>query len=1377
MSLSESTNPSNILYEKYHQIAKDGSDRADCPKDARIWITSFGNFERGTQVSKSFLSSQAYSLLPILTSWLQLWFQRTQKARDKAKNAVTADDREKMMSMQYHGVGPSDDRLATKQAEEENLQWLFDYIFDYLGLSHDQLPPDHLVDLCKVLLNICQSTLVLGDIEGSTRVIYEVIKTWHLPEEAVQPVLEVLCLTRMSLSRSLPSRLEDSITLLVTGDSSKVLVSLLLSFIRNAGGGQKKDEAITREQRLARGSILFLTDVVKEKDKSGVPVVEFTQLIDPLQAASCTDFPRSGTEILDLCDRMLLEPDIRGPILANIPAFLHIVENCCVVARAKAVLRRDPSVAEQNTVEVDERKRLEQERHERANLAATSRVKQSLVVLWKERSLSEDDKYLVYRFIMATPDDTDESTLTFVLQYAQEQKLCYRDDIPQSSDKDEISRILEDLVRNKAIASKIRNKAIDVVDEASRIPTGNGTQSGNSSDIPNSAGSSRIVDALFMQLEIEEDSAVSNQIAKSLQQTAIWSIEESDAQPIVARLEKLVLRGEQVGTKSQTLIAVTQSLIEIVLQASNPKPSFEALLKIASIDCKSTEARIEAFRLLFRLRCNSNGTLYVQDHADSDYIAAALCRTRESFDSFSVVENAEPQRKSGSSLSLSTKSNTSITGWMYPETESFDPSQQFAYTISTTGYRDCSGEEHPVLDMGSWLITMAECLQRDQEWETYSFLIVHAGAQLANTSLFSGSDRLLEIVVKFRQVVCERIGSGKVFKPPASTGLKDSDVAICLFNVLTALIPYATIKAGPIQKGYADELVKAFLTGVGGTWEGTSRGCIHALSICCLEVPASVASSYPTIVDRMSRSMTQAHLSMHILEFLSQVARLPDVHSNFQDDEIMMIFSICIQFLERARERPTAPMMSIAQRSSTPAARQSGLSSRRPPYRAQMLVDLGLSQYNSALVYHVMIFWFLSLKLSVRAKSIKWIIPRLVWKDKQGEEHIDEQSMVFIDMMQRTAYSDLGETVPHPQFAKTADGKISSASWVVGQSIITIETAGHTGLSQITKRQASGTTHAIYQQHTAELPSHHVPVNTGIRPEEEDPAGLIEMLPSHVLLQMAATADPVSFRKQPVLLVKDDVTRRAIESFDRLVTVDSHKLGIMYIGPGQVFEKDYLANTSGGPNYHSFLNGMGTRVSLAPPLRYNPQGLQNGIDGTETYAWRDRITEIVFHVPTMMPTNTTDDPGSTQKKSHVGNCHVNIIYNRSGLQWDFGNFASQLNYVNIVVEPVNKPSNTSDEHIDFFCVQTLTAPQFPSIGPASDPKIISAAQLPQFVRMVALNANVFCQAWNVRDSGDSEFPSSWRARLQAIKRLREKVVSKDKGTLPQQLDFSGFTLS
>lgn len=1359
MSESESAT-SNVLHENYEQIVTNGEERADRPQEARAWIISFGNFQPGTEVSKDLLSLGAKSLLTILTPWLQIWFQRTQKARKQARLGNMADDREMMMKMQYHGVSLGDDNMAQVASEESNLEWLFGYISDYLGVEHGALLPSDLRNLCDALLHICQSTSVFEDIERSTNVIYAILRKWRLPNDAVEPLLQVLCNTRMSLSRSMPSHLVDCITVLVTGDLSNTSMRHLLALVGNVStvDPSKKSTA------LARGSVLFLGDVMQKKDSSGVLVVQFSDLVKPLQAASGTGAPRLCTDILELCYIMMTEVTMLSTILVGFESLMVIVENCALIAKAKAAIRLYPQVGETQNITIDK-----EDSYQQANLSSTSRVKRLLVKLWKDSKLTEDNQLLVYQFCMDTPDDTDESTLLFLLFFAEHQKLCYLD---KPKGEVETRRIVQNLVQNKAMPTRVRKKAIDVVHETSLPSQWAISSSDTSSEAPNNEGSFHVVDTWLEQLHLEEDPAVSRSIAHSLQQTAIRSPYETHAQPIIWGLKALALRDEQSKNRVESFIASTQALINITLQGSSSEASFNALLKIASIECKSTEARIEALRFLFRLRCDSNGILYVQDHADSQYIAAALCRTREAADSFSFTETAEPQRKAGSTTSPSIKSNSTTSGWMYPDTESFDESQQFAHTTLTAGFQDGS---HAALDMGSWLITMAESLQRDQEWETYSYLIVHAGAQLSNITLFSGSDKLLETIVKFRQVLCERISIGKLLKPPASIGLKDSDVAICLFNVLTGLIPYATIKAGPIQKAFADELVKAFLTGVGGTWEGTSRGCIHALSICCLEMPASVASSYPTIVDKMSRTMTQSHLSMHILEFLAQIARLPAVHSNFQDEEIMMIFSICIQFLERARERPTAHLATGTSRSITPAARQSGLSARRPPYRAQMLVDLGLSHYNSALVYHVMIFWFLSLKLSVRARSIKWIIPRLVWKGRQGEEQVDEQTMVFIDMMQRTAFSDIGETGPHPQFATAQDGKISSASWVVAESIVTIETAGHTGLTQITKRQSSGTTHAVYQQHTLKLPSHHVPVTTGIVPDEDDPAGTIEMLPSHVLLQMAATADPVSFRKQPVLLPKDDVTRRAIQSFDRLVTVDSHKIGIMYIGPNQVLEKEYLANTCGSSDYHSFLESMGTRVSLSPPLRYNPQGLQNEIDGTETYAWRDRVTEIVFHITTMMPTKTANDPNSVQKKSHVGNCHVNIIYNRSGLPWDFANFASQLNYVNIVVEPANRSNTSSDAPIAFYSIQTLTAPQFPAITPASDPKIISAAQLPQFVRLVALNANVFCQAWNVRDT-DTEFPSSWRARLQAIKRLREKVVSKEKGTLAQQLDFSGFTL-
>lgn len=1362
MSENEST-ASNVLQENYQQIITNGEERTDRPQEACAWITSFGNFWPGTEVSTDLISFDAKSLLPLLTTWLRTWFQRTQTARRQARMGNVADDRDMMMKIQYHGVNFGDDNMAQLTSEESNLEWLFAYISDYLGLDHETLLPSDLENLGDALLHVCQSTTVFDDIERSTNVIYAILLRWKLSQEAVEPLLQVLCNTRMSLSRSIPSHLVDCITLLVTGDLSHITMRHLLALIGNVGSV----EASKKSTALARGSVLFIGDVIKKKDKSGVLVIQFSDVVKPLHVASSIRAPRLCTDILELCYIMMTEEAMGATKPTNFESLMNIIENCAVIAKAKAAIRLNPQLAETQRITLDEG-----DSYQQANLSSTSRVKELLIDLWKNGKLTKDNQMLVYQFCMDIPEDTDESTVLWLLSFAEQQELCYPG---KGKGEVETRRIVQNIVQNTAIPANVRNKAIEVVHQAHLPNRGSESPSEPSSGVPMDDCSFDVVGPWLEQLESEEDPAVSRSIAHSLQQIAVRSTHETHAGTIIRGLETTILRDDQSDNRVDSVIYATQALINITLHSTSSEAAFNALLKVASIECKSTEARISALRFLFRLRCDSDGIIYVQNYAESQYIAAALCRTREAADSFSFTETPEPQRKSGSTISPSIKSSSTKIDWIYPDTESFDKSHRFTRTTLAAGFEDGS---HAALDMGSWLITMAESLQRDQDWETYSYLIVHAGAQLSNFTLFSGSDKLLETIVKFRQVLCERISIGKLLKPPASTGLKDSDVAICLFNVLTGLIPYATIKAGPIQKAFADELVKAFLTGVSGTWEGTSRGCIHALSICCLEMPASVASSYPTIVDKMSRNMTQSHLSMHILEFLAQVARLPAVHSNFQDDEIMMIFSICIQFLERARERPTTHLATGSSRSSTPATRQSGLSARRPPYRAQMLVDLGLSHYNSALVYHVMIFWFLSLKLSVRAQSIKWIIPRLVWKDRQGEEQVDEQAMVFIDMMQRTAYSDIGETGPHPQFATAEDGKISSASWVVGESIVTIETAGHTGLTQITKRQSSGTTHAIYQQHTLELPSHHVPVTTGIVPDEDDPAGTIEMLPSHVLLQMAATADPVSFRKQPVLLPKDDFTRRAIQSLDRLVTVDSHKIGIMYIGPNQVLEKEYLANTSGSPDYHSFLESMATRVSLFPPLRYNPQGLQNEIDGTETYAWRDRVTEIVYHITSMMP-NPPTDPNNVQKKSHVGNCHVNIIYNRSSLPWSFANFASQLNYVNIVVEPatrsITSSSSDSDTIIPFFRVHTLTAPQFPAITPASDPKILSASQLPQFVRLVALNANVFCQAWNVRDT-DTEFPSSWRARLQAIKRLREKVVIKEKGTLARQLDFSGFTL-
>lgn len=313
----------------------------------------------------------------------------------------------------------------------------------------------------------------------------------------------------------------------------------------------------------------------------------------------------------------------------------------------------------------------------------------------------------------------------------------------------------------------------------------------------------------------------------------------------------------------------------------------------------------------------------------------------------------------------------------------------------------------------------------------------------------------------------------------------------------------------------------------------------------------------------------------------------------------------------------------------------------------------------------------------------------------------------------------------------------------------------------------SGTTHAIYQQQTAVLPPHHVPSPTDTVFDPEDAASPLNVFPSHILLQLTSTVAPNPLSIQPILLPDDDATKRAISSFDRNDTVDGHKVGVIYIGEGQTKEAEILSNVKGSEDYNHFLLGLGTKVVLKG-AGFNTQGLdrESNMDGEFTYAWRDRVTELVFHVTTMMPTNLNHDPQCVNKKRHIGNDFVNVIFNRSNQPFNFDTFPSQFNYVNIVITPEARMAPLATSLIDqneptvkpddtYYKVHTLSRADFPSISPAADAKIISAKALPAFVRLLALNASVFSLVWANRDDG-GEHVSSWRNRLREIVRLRDK---------------------
>ena len=249
---------------------------------------------------------------------------------------------------------------------------------------------------------------------------------------------------------------------------------------------------------------------------------------------------------------------------------------------------------------------------------------------------------------------------------------------------------------------------------------------------------------------------------------------------------------------------------------------------------------------------------------------------------------------------------------------------------------------------------------------------------------------------------------------------------------------------------------------------------------------------------------------------------------------------------------------------------------------------------------------------------------------------------------------------------------------------------------------------------------------------------------------------------RPIPLPDDEATRRAISMFDRNSTVDGHKVGIIYIGEGQTNEVEILSNVIGSEDFTSFLSQIGTLTRLKG-ASFNTQGLDRELDmdGEFTFCWRDRVTEIIFHIPTMMPTDKERDPQCINKKRHTGNDFVNIIFNNSGLAFRFDTFPSEFNYVNIVITPEARTSPLSyakheinNPEKQFYKIQMMSKPGFPELSPAAETKVVSGKSLPGFVRLIALNASVFSLVWANRES--SELVSSWRNRLREIVRLREK---------------------
>ncbi|KAK0095925.1 hypothetical protein PV326_007052 [Microctonus aethiopoides] len=258
--------------------------------------------------------------------------------------------------------------------------------------------------------------------------------------------------------------------------------------------------------------------------------------------------------------------------------------------------------------------------------------------------------------------------------------------------------------------------------------------------------------------------------------------------------------------------------------------------------------------------------------------------------------------------------------------------------------------------------------------------------------------------------------------------------------------------------------------------------------------------------------------------------------------------------------------------------------------------------------------------------------------------------------------------------------------------------------------------------------------------------------PSFVFLQLYHTAHFGVSKEKPLLVPQTTAVQRAVTNLDRIQPYETHKIGVLYIGPGQASnEVEILANQHGSLRYTEFLKRLGTLVRLRDvDENVFLGGLdRNGENGNFAYIWQDDVTQVAFHVATLMPTKMSD-PKCTSKKQHIGNNYVTIVYNESDEPYDIQTLKGQFNYACVVIQPLDHATN----QVTVQAREELAE----HIG-HSEPKIISDQNLAILSRQLALHANLASMvSWSLKQNGNNPYASNWLERLRHIKRLRNRVL-------------------
>ncbi|XP_057337065.1 ral GTPase-activating protein subunit alpha-1 isoform X2 [Microplitis mediator] len=201
-------------------------------------------------------------------------------------------------------------------------------------------------------------------------------------------------------------------------------------------------------------------------------------------------------------------------------------------------------------------------------------------------------------------------------------------------------------------------------------------------------------------------------------------------------------------------------------------------------------------------------------------------------------------------------------------------------------------------------------------------------------------------------------------------------------------------------------------------------------------------------------------------------------------------------------------------------------------------------------------------------------------------------------------------------------------------------------------------------------------------------------------------------RQKLHLLAKNEKLLRELRNLDGQRSRETHKMAVIYVGPGQEDKNSILGNVIGSKEYENFVARLAWEVELETHTGFRGGLTPGKASGATAPYFATSFSEILFHVATRMP---LDSPESLlQKTRHLGNDEIHIVWSEHWRDYRRDIIPTEFCDVLIAIYPLpNK----------LYRIQISRKSEIPFFGPLFDECIVEDQVLPGLVRITALAAS------------------------------------------------------